>query len=350
MSIESVARTLREERLEYGSEAVPSSFQGVTKEKIGRVLAYIERESDDMVDAVFALLDDETASFYSNPPYNSKFCHGATTAHIGTHIGILQRGGSSKLDREGRDYWIKPLRELGAIEPVYLDPKTREFVEGHPVPKSPNSGYRLAADFLEILQVPDLKWQQTLDKWISEENIRERARLQAEAQRLSVEDIDSGHKRLITACEQIYAPNFLSGYRILFVDLEDGQRISPEEELSLGEAGISFDLSDAMPDLLLWNPEEDLLWVIEAVTSDGEVDEHKVNQLLRLAKRSNKAGIGFTTAYETWKDAARRQGKFKNIAPNTYIWIKEDPAKHFHVQDMHEELEFRGLNDSADHV
>jgi hypothetical protein len=31
-----------------------------------------------------------------------------------------------------------------------------------------------------------------------------------------------------------------------------------------------------MPDVLLWNPGTNELWVIEAATSDGEVDAHKV--------------------------------------------------------------------------
>jgi len=34
----------------------------------------------------------------------------------------------------------------------------------------------------------------------------------------------------------------------------------------------------------------------------------------------------------TWRDAATRQGKHKNIAPGTYIWIREDGAKQFNVE------------------
>lgn len=86
-----------------------------------------------------------------------------------------------------------------------------------------------------------------------------------------------------------------------------------------------------MPDVLLWNATSDSLWVIEAVTSDGEVDYHKVSQLTGLAKRSNKKEIGFTTAYQTWKTAGSRQARFKNLPPETYLWIMEDPSKHFHA-------------------
>ena len=85
-----------------------------------------------------------------------------------------------------------------------------------------------------------------------------------------------------------------------------------------------------MPDALLWNPETDHLWVIEAVTSDGEVDAHKVAQMNRMAERCGKSGVGFTTTYRTWKEAAARQGKHQNIA-YSFIWIQGDPAKQFKV-------------------
>ena len=65
------------------------------------------------------------------------------------------------------------------------------------------------------------------------------------------------------------------------------------------------------------------------MTSDGEVDAHKVEQVTALAERSGKTTAGFTTAYPSWKVAAARQHAHKNIAVGTYIWIHEDPSKHF---------------------
>ena len=343
MSIESFVRNIREGQEFYETYTVPLSYQGVSKDKIREVLSRIDRYTDDMVDTVFALMDNETDSFYKNPPDGSKFFDGATTAHLGAHIGILQRGGNTKLDREGRDYWIKPLREIGAIIPIYLDPKSRKFVIGHPVPKSPNLGYKLADDFVEVLKADDGMWQYTLDQWINEDTIRKRLQLQAKAEGISRQNIDSGHRNLIIACQNIYIPNFLPGYTILFVDVEDGQRVTEEETVALSNAEIEITLADAMPDVLLVNPDTNALWVIEAVTSDGEVDDHKVVQILDLAKRSRRSFVGFTTAYESWKDVARRQGQHKNIAPNTYIWILEDPSKHFHVIEMRSEISAKCL-------
>jgi hypothetical protein len=345
VTIESKFRDLRSKRLELKDRAVPSEFQGISKAKIRQVLSKIDQAHQDNVDVVFALLDDETNSMFSSAQYNSKFTDGATVAHIGAHVGILQRGGLSKLDREGRDYWIKPLRELGAIEPIYLNPDTNEFILGHPKPKSPNSAYRLSSEFIEILKSPEGEWQSRLENWIKEERIRERAKLQALAQSRSEQIVAGDHKDLIIACQEIYVSQFLDSYELLFVDYEDGERITLDEQHSLAEAGLSLELGDAMPDLLLWNPSNDALWVIEAVTSDGEVDEHKVKQVLDIVRRSGKSGAGFTTAYNSWNDAAARQGRYKNIAPSTYIWIKEDPAKHYLVSELVDELTVRGLNE-----
>lgn len=310
--------------------ALPDRLQGVTKERIRATLRAMDRESDDMVDAVFALLDDVTPSLFSRAPLDAHFCDGASTQQIATHVGTFQRGGT-RLDREGRDYWIKPLRDIGAVEPVYLQPETRAFVLGHPVAKSPNSAYRLTESFRSILTAQEELWQPLLQEWIREDNVRTRLQRQAELARLARSAVDTKHSDLISACLAFYVPAFLPNYTVVYIDDGDGDRITDRQRADLWQAGITLNLDDAMPDILLWSPTEDRLWVIEAVTSDGEVDLHKVRRLTSLAQRSAKRGIGFTTAYQTWKTAGLRQANHKNLPPDTYLWIMEDPTKHFHA-------------------
>jgi hypothetical protein len=310
----------------------PATLQGVTKERIAEVLHALDRESKDRVDVVFALLDDLNSNlFFEAAQKGLKFCHGASTAHIACHVGVLQRKGG-KLDREGRDYWLKPLWEIGALEKLYFESETANFLPGHPVPKSPNSAYRIAPAFLEILKAPDTERRSLLAAWASENATRARLQVQATLAEATRIKVGTPHMELITAAAQVYVPNFLPGFQILYIDATDGQRISSEQGQALKSAGITMQLGDSMPDILLWNQQTDKLWVVEAVTSDGEVDLHKVESLTHLAERSGKKGIGFTTAYATWRDAAARQGKHKNIAPGTYIWIREDGGKQFSVE------------------
>ena len=146
-----------------------------------------------------------------------------------------------------------------------------------------------------------------------------------------MESIDSTHLTLIQDCCKFYAPHFLPGFETIYVDDSDGDRISAGEKEKMKAAGIELTLDDSMPDVLLWNKATDWLWVIEAVCSDGEVDLHKVENLTKLAKRCGKAGIGFTTAYPDWKTAARRQASVKNLAVDSFLWIKEDGAKQLRI-------------------
>ena len=310
--------------------AVPEKHQGVTKERIRDVLRFLDLDTNaDLVDCVFALLDDVTDSWFANAPAKAKIHDGASTAHLGSHIGILQRG-KVKLDREGRDYWIKPLRDLGGIEATTLQDGV--FIVGHVKAKSPNSAYRLEEGLRSILTAPEGEWRAMLAEWAKDDVSRERRAFQAEMAEISRKATDSGHAQLIAASVQHYAPRFLPGYELLYVDDSDGDRVSDSERAKMRQAGVDLTLADAMPDAFFWNPVTDHLWVIEAVTSDGEVDAHKVRQMQRLAERCGKSGVGFTTTYRTWKEAASRQGSNKNLAIGSYLWIQEDPSKHLKVE------------------
>src|SRR5690606_37447164 len=88
--------------------------------------------------------------------------------------------------------------------------------------------------------------------------------------------------------------------------------------------GIQLGLGDPYPDVLLFDDASRSVWIVEAVTSDGEVDHHKLNAIKEFCrKQKNVKFSGATTAYKLWKDAAKRQAAHKNIATGTYIWIQE---------------------------
>ena len=330
MALHDRIQKMRDEALEANESPVCSSLQGVSKDRIAAALSRIDRNTIDIADVVFALLDDQHASWFGKAVPGATFSHGATTAHIACHVGILQRG-KGKLDREGRDYWLKPLWEIGAIEKVHFDALTNSFLPGHLIAKSSNSAYRLAPSFVAILKAPYAQWARLLTAWIDADAIRSRLEVQGRLAATARAAVDNKHSDLIHASISHYAPTFLPGYEVLYIDDGDGDRITDADRLRMISAGVQIGLADAMPDVLLWSPSQDALWVVEAVTSDGEVDYHKFQQLTALAQRSGKHGIGFTTAYATWRSAALRQARLKNIHTNTFIWIREDPTKHLFV-------------------
>lgn len=331
MSIEDDIIERRNAAQKSGKQVVPDNYQGVTKHRISEVLAVIDQLNDNKLDVVYSLLCDELSWYPKAAKQELRFCDGASVAHIGTHVGILQRGRNIKLDREGRDYWLKPFWEVGAIEKVYLDPNA-EFSPGHPVAKSANSAYRLAPEFLAILQAPEDEWKALADTWLEDDVKRERLAFQASQAKDTADSVETPHSRLIRLSHEVYAPRFLKGYEVVYVDDGDGDRITDEEKAALASAGLKLTIDDAMPDVLLLNRDTDKLWVIEAVTSDGEVDIHKKQSLEAFAERNGKSGVGFTTTYLTWKAAAARQSAFKNLANGSYLWIREDPSRNILIQ------------------
>lgn len=317
----------------------PVNPQGVNKERITYVLKQTGCYSDETRDVVFALLD-ECKNWYPNAPKGSKFSDGACTAHLGAHVAILQRKSDAKLDREGRDYWIKPLADLGIVEACYLPSSSdkallehgNKFYSGHLKAKSPNNAYRLAPSFVEILKSPTEKLDALLEGWTSEDAKRERLKHQAELAAQAKQLTDNSHSELIQACCRHYAPRFLPGYEVIYIDDGDGDRVTDEQRAALKKAGLTINIGDAMPDVLLWNREKDSLWVIEAVTSDGEVDNHKVRNMVKFSERHGKKEIGFTTAYVSWKKLGERQkATSNNLAVKTYFWIMEDASKNFFI-------------------
>ncbi|MBL4829124.1 MAG: hypothetical protein JKY55_04435 [Aliivibrio sp.] len=329
MGIEDNAIARRASALELGEQVVPDSYQGVTKQRVTEVLRIIDRNTDNTIDVVYSLLCDEQSWYTRAAREELRFCDGASVAHIGTHVGILQRGNNIKLDREGRDYWLKPLWEIGAVEKVYLD-SSSNFSSGHPVAKSSNSAYRLANDFISILLAPE--WRTLANTWMEADVQRERLGLQAAQAQEIAATIDTPHSRLIRLSRDVYAPRFLSGYEVVYVDDGDGDRITDAERVTLAAAGLELTIDDAMPDVLLLNPVTNHLWVIEAVTSDGEVDINKKQSLEAFAARNGKSGVSFTTTYLTWKKVAERQSIVKNLVDGSYLWILEDPSRNLLIQ------------------
>lgn len=336
-----------------------SSYQGVSIPDIELVLNRINLYTQDRRDAIWCLLNNEYPSLFANS-YGFTLADGASIAHIGGYIGILIRG-NGRLDREGRDYWIKPLTEIGAIHKCTYISKNRTFVPGHIRAKSPNSAYKLDRSFIYLLSnTNNENFENLLDDWISKSNQEKRLKAEIEAskpkinEKISSEFLTSKnklsstiyeipnlnfdlsnlennpHAKLIKDSILLYAKIFLPTYEPILIDAFDGDRISEQDQLRLKENNILIELDDVRPDVILINKEESL-WFIEAVTSDGEVDEQKMDGLKRLCKKSDKCFGGATTTYETWSRLAQRQKKNKNLAKDSYVWIREDPGRYIQI-------------------
>jgi len=83
LALHDKVQELRQQRIASGQPAVPASLQGVSKDKIAEVLTQVSLgENTDVRDGVFALLDDETPSWFAKTRKGARISCGATTAHL----------------------------------------------------------------------------------------------------------------------------------------------------------------------------------------------------------------------------------------------------------------------------
>lgn len=221
-----------------------------------------------------------------------------------------------------------------AIEPITYDSAKHEFVSGHIKPKTPHSAYRLESSFRTLLQgVREKRFDRLCEDWISEDPKRERLKVLRESQQVATESAGaSEHEKLIKQSINVYGKYFLPTFKVIFEDYSDGERIPEGRRRQLEEFGVRVGLAGVWPDVILYDSTSDSLWFIEAVTTDGEVDQQKWEGLKQLCIDSSKQFGGATTAYPDWKRVASRQKSNNNLHVGSRMWISDDPTKEFVVR------------------
>lgn len=252
-------------------------------------------------------------------------------------------GRPRRIDREIRDYVFPQLIEVGLIERIHINSrkthkKTGEFfVRGkHPVAKSPNNGYALTEDARGLLaEVTNKQWPSALRTWLGKSAARKRQlRKRAAREAVATAAPATKHAVLIQQCAKALLDTVAEGFELVFIDDADGDRIQKRWRERLEELGLMPDLESRWPDAILFNPSDRSLWFVDAVISDGEIDEPRAGDLRLWAEARGYRTRGMTTAYESWKRTGSRQSSQANLAIGTTFWIAEDGGKLFEVRSL----------------
>jgi hypothetical protein len=324
-------------RNESGGDARPvpdlslsSDTQRRLAERVHEVLVALAQDTDlnPKAAVLLALSDDETGNLYGALAKEGlPFSAGAMTRHIFNAIRPML-GMSKSPDREQRDYWIYPLTEVGLVQRIYVATQKElkdgaDLIrEGHGIGNSNNNAYRLDPEFVQLLSVSDADWPTALQEFIAGD---EQRRLRA-VQSWSA-DVSSSHTGLIHAAVEALLHTRLEGFELLLVDEGGEARTESKWSPKLAEYGLHLRRNDRWPDAILGNSGVCELWVVDAITNDGEVDIERRDAIAAWAERHGWYVGGFITAYLDWKYAAQRQGRMKNIAIGTYMWVAEDGGK-----------------------
>lgn len=271
--------------------------------------------------AVMMLLVDEGRGMWGR---ETKFSEGARVHQFELRLPEVMT--KAPRDREIiRDYLIRPLRGIGAVECVTYTQVG--FIEGHHPAKNSNCAYRITADAWYLLHLPEAEYRAAMDGWIAASRTRKVTAIKMPASDLAKASTPkSKHSNLIVASSKLMTTYHLPGFRLVHIDDGDGDRVTPAQEQALKVIGLDLTLDDAYPDAILFDDENNAIWFVEAVTSDGEVDEVKHRQFATMCARWGKVYAGATTVYETYEVMTRRRAKGARLAMDTTVLVAEEPG------------------------
>lgn len=111
---------------------------------------------------------------------------------------------------------------------------------------------------------------------------------------------------------------------------EPGAKVWVMDAAKLAAAGISINVSSVLPDAIILDAgtKPPTFWIIEAVATDGEVDEDRKADLLAWAADQyiNPDDCQFLSAFASRNSAPARK-RLKDLAVGTYAWFLDEPGR-----------------------
>lgn len=134
------------------------------------------------------------------------------------------------------------------------------------------------------------------------------------------------HNQLQKAILEEFAPRFAPNSMCLYVGDTVDRDLYKDVDM-LNELGFSITNHDKMPDVVLYRPDVEWLYFIEAVTSVGPMSSKRILELKEMTQKV-KVGKVYITAFlniDTYR-------KFvKEIAWETEIWLADMPEHMIHM-------------------
>lgn len=133
------------------------------------------------------------------------------------------------------------------------------------------------------------------------------------------------HSQLIQAIIEEFAPRFAPGSILVYVG-DTGNKWAYFDAVLLAELGVEIDSHGKIPDVLLYHVAQNWLFLIEAVTSHGPVDNKRYRELAKLFAGA-KVGLVFVTAFSNRAIMARY---LVDIAWESEVWVANAPSHLIH--------------------
>ena len=262
-------------------------------ERIWELLKALDWEHERSASVLLDLTDDETPSDFAvlragrtGLDRHLPLSAGMRTEQLMKRAATREGRPGGKVDREQRDVAILSLRERGIVEKAYVVPLNERgelgelVVRGYHRTKSGNNSYVVTDEARALLDAPEPDWPKRLQEFVAGDPRRRTRAMQRTASE-AVQRAAAGnerHKALIRAAVDSLVQTRCPGFELVFVDDEDGVRVRDEWRVKLQPLDLMPDEGEGRwPDALLVRGRD--VWVVDAVTGDGEVDEVRREEL-----------------------------------------------------------------------
>ena len=200
---------------------------------------------------------------------------------------------------------------------------------------SPNYRYRLTDEMLKLIQSYGSRtWNKNLAIFLSNHETLISLYASKRAVRKMPVKINGSeftfspgkHNELQKAIIEEFAPRFAPNSECLYVgDTIEKDLVKNEDKLR--ELGFSITLHDKMPDVVLYSPEKDWLYFVEAVTSVGPMEAKRIKEIEEMTMDVT-AGKIYVTAFLDFKTFKKFS---ESLAWETEVWIADMPDHMIHL-------------------
>lgn len=200
---------------------------------------------------------------------------------------------------------------------------------------SPHYRYRLTTEALNLLQAYSTRnWSRALAEW--HQTHTSLIDLYASKKRMTMMSVNINgeqlrfspgeHNMLQRAIIEDFAPRFAPGCICLYVGDTIKKDLVKDVE-TLARLGFEITLHDKMPDVVLYCPDRDWIYFIEAVTSVGPMSPKRIREIEAMTGNVTSGKI-YVTAFpniSTYKRFANE------LAWETEVWLAEMPDHMIHL-------------------
>lgn len=133
------------------------------------------------------------------------------------------------------------------------------------------------------------------------------------------------HSQLIKDIVNSFGARYVPNGKLVYVG-DTGDKHGYFDVAFLASLGMALDNHGKLPDVLMYSPEKNWLFLIESVTTHGPVDPKRYGELTALFANCS-AGLVFVSAFPDSKTYAKYSSQ---IAWETEVWIADAPTHMIH--------------------